>query len=56
MSVKLRGFLSNGFVSRVLQILTLSNRQIKLLRFSTMLHFREVIFSSPEPKAHKVSL
>ena len=44
MFVKLRGFLSNGFVSRVLQIPTLSNRQIKLLRFSTMLHFREVIF------------
>ena len=39
MFVKLRGFLSNAFVSRVLQIPTLSNRQIKLLRFSTMLIF-----------------
>ena len=32
MSVKLRGFLSNEFVSRVLQIPTLSNRQIKLFK------------------------
>ena len=31
MFVKLLGFLSNGFVARVLQIPTLSNRQIKLL-------------------------